>query len=46
MVTVAATETAASSGTTEAMAKPNGAGPNPYAADDETDPGGAVDRRA
>ncbi len=45
MVTVAAKE-AASSGTTEAMAKPNGAGPNPYAAEDETDPGGSVDRRA
>jgi molecular chaperone GrpE len=46
MVTVAAKEAPAASGTTEAMAKPNGAGPNPYAADDETDPGGAVDRRA
>jgi molecular chaperone GrpE len=45
MVTVAAKE-AAQSGTTEAMAKPNGAGPNPYAAEDETDPGGSVDRRA
>ena len=45
MVTVAAKE-AAASGTTEAMAKPNGAGPNPYAAEDETDPGGSVDRRA
>jgi molecular chaperone GrpE len=44
MVTVAAKEQA--SGTTEAMAKPNGAGANPYAADDETDPGGSVDRRA
>src|ERR1700759_4994642 len=45
MVTVAAKEPAAS-GTTEAMAKPNGAGANPYAAEDETDPGGSVDRRA
>jgi molecular chaperone GrpE len=45
MVTVAAKEVAAS-GTTEAMAKPNGAGGNPYAAEDETDPGGSVDRRA
>lgn len=26
--------------------KPNGAGPNPYSAEDEADPGGAVDRRA
>jgi molecular chaperone GrpE len=26
--------------------KANGAGPNPYSADDEADPGGAVDRRA
>ncbi len=46
MVTVAAKEAAsAPSGTTEAMAKPNGSG-NPYAADDETDSGGSVDRRA
>jgi molecular chaperone GrpE len=45
MVTVAA-KTAAASGTTEAMAKPNGAGGNPYAPEDETDPGGSVDRRA
>jgi molecular chaperone GrpE len=46
MVTVAAKEVAsAPSGTTEAMAKPNGSG-NPYAAEDETDSGGAVDRRA
>ena len=28
------------------QAKPNGAGANPYAAEDETDPGAAVDRRA
>ena len=27
-------------------AKPNGAGPNPYATDDDSDPGGSVDRRA
>jgi molecular chaperone GrpE len=27
-------------------AKPNGAAPNPYAADGETDPGASVDRRA
>jgi molecular chaperone GrpE len=45
MVTVAAKDSAAS-GTTEAMAKPNGASGNPYAAEDETDPGGSVDRRA
>jgi molecular chaperone GrpE len=45
MVTVAAKE-ATASGTTEAMAKPNGAGANPYAAEDDTDPGGSVDRRA
>src|SRR5579859_2489620 len=45
MVTVAAKDSA-QSGTTEAMAKPNGAGANPYAAEDETDPGGSVDRRA
>ena len=30
----------------EASIQPNGAGPNPYAADDEADAGGAVDKRA
>jgi molecular chaperone GrpE len=30
----------------EAPSKPNGAGPNPYASDEEADPGAAVDRRA
>lgn len=41
MVVVAAKEGAA-----EAAAQTNGAGPNPYGAADEADPGGSVDRRA
>jgi molecular chaperone GrpE len=43
MVVVAAK----SAGATDAeTAKPNGAGSNPYAAGDDADPGGSVDRRA
>jgi molecular chaperone GrpE len=44
MVMVAA-KSGAPSGTTEAMAKPNGA-QNPYEAETEIDPGAAVDKRA
>jgi molecular chaperone GrpE len=42
MVTVAAKV----AGAADAEAKANGAAPNPYAAEDEADPGGSVDRRA
>src|SRR4051812_44056743 len=44
MVVVAA-KTSAASGTTEAMAKPNGA-QNPYESETDGDPGAAVDKRA
>ena len=37
---------AAKGASAEAPIPPNGAGPNPYAADDEADAGGAVDKRA
>ena len=37
---------AAKDGAAAAPAAPAGAGPNPYEASDEADPGGAVDRRA
>jgi len=43
MVVVAAK--GAASGTTEAMAKPNGA-QNPYSSEEDPDPGAAVDKRA
>lgn len=46
MVTVAAKEAGAAAAAGEGASKPNGAGANPYAAEDETDPGGSVDRRA